>query len=168
MQSNETTLGRKRTAVAAVAMVAVGSAAAPVIFPASAMANHPAASCAGNALCEWQDPGFRGAVQWWNPRGSDNTYGNNTFASNPSVPLNDRISSVWNNSNRYVKLFVGASGTGASLCLPPGGAASDLSLIPLGGGLDPGNWTDEITSHYTASIPFSGCTVTKGDQGCSM
>jgi hypothetical protein len=161
----DTTLRRKRAAVAAAATAAVGSAAAPAIFPAPAAA-FPA-GCPGNTICEYFNAGFGLPVQWWNPGGSDNTYGNNGYSSNPGVLLNDSISSVWNNSNRWLMLCRVAgceNETEWGLCFGPGKAIPNLSA----GSPPGGTWNDVVSAHRTYGGQPPRCSTFAGYNGCSL
>lgn len=170
---NDLVVVRKRTtATVLAATAAMGSTAVAVINPADAAAKHPSQSCPGQTFCEWSDSGFNGPVRWWSPNGSDSNYSGNHYSNGPSsLTLNDTVSSVWNNSGRWVKLFNDANGGGHTLCVAPGGASNLLSNFKK----DPkfpttwhNNWNDSISSHYTYGGKPSGCEGTVSDQGCSM
>lgn len=161
---------------AGVAVAVAGSLAGPGILAAPALARHPGDTCPGNTLCEWRDINFNLPVQWWNPNGSDNSYTDNFYSSAASAGLNDTISSVWNNSNRWVKLCQSANcrygwrGNGnvdseAGLVLPPGTAVADLRGYY---GFYNGFYNDSISAHRTyASRPaIEGYEASQ--QGCSL
>jgi hypothetical protein len=159
----------KRVAVAA---AAIGSAAAPVIFPPTAAAiNHPSDTCPGNTFCEWENSPWSKPVQWWGvPAGTldhDDNYVDNTYSSDHTQGLNDSISSVWNNTDKWVEVFQNKLGGGFSLCLGPGGAVRDLSRIQIQI-FPPQTLNDRLSSHYTYSSKPAGCDATSTDQGCSM
>ncbi len=158
---------RRRTRTTAAAAAAVSSVAGPAILSAHAAANDPKATCPGNAICEWEDGGFQTPVMWWSPTSRDLDYRNNQFASQPSEGLNDRISALWNNTSRYVKFFRNPNGSGATICLTPGGAISDLATVRIPGD-EIHDWSNRISGHATyASLP-SGCDTTRSTQGCSL
>jgi Peptidase inhibitor family I36 len=162
---NDTTRRRKRATVAAAA--AVSAAAAPAILAAPATANHPKATCPGNVICEWEDGGFQTPVMWWSPTSTDLDYRNNQFASQPSEGLNDRISALWNNTNRWAKFFRNPHGSGATICLSPGGAISDLATVRVTGD-EIHDWSNRISGHATSANNPGGCDVTRSTQGCSL
>ncbi len=147
---------------------AVGSMAAPMIAPAPAPAAvpHPSDTCPGNTFCEWKNGGFTLPVRWWAPNGSAANYRDYTYSSDSSG-LNDSISSVWNNSNRWVEVFQDKNGGGFALCLAPGGAVRDLKQIGIQT-FPPEDLGDRLSSHQTYSSQPAGCNAVKSDQGCSM
>jgi hypothetical protein len=182
---SDTAPGRKRAAVAAAATAAIGSAAAPAIFPAPAWAAHPSQSCPGNTLCMWREFNFaypNGPVVWFypglnpyeGPHHPDYRY--YRYSSDTSAPLDNTVSSVWNNSNRWIKVCQlaycdGPFNAAWGICVAPGGAAPNLSVAD---GLygDDGNggkkWNNAISAHYSYATRPDYCYTTIDQPGCSM
>lgn len=154
----DTSTGQRKSAAAIAAATAAVGSAAPAIFAESADAARPADTCPGNTFCMWENARFVLPVEWDSPTGSK-SFGSDGYDSHPSVPLNNTVSSAWNNSNRWIKLCDQPSCApfGYGLCFAPGGAAPELqqfsnwaSFYHSSGG-DPG-----LCSHYITA------------QGCSM
>jgi hypothetical protein len=149
-----------RIALAAATAV-IGPVAGQAIFPAAAAAVPP--YCRGNSVCLYRDVGFSGTLQAFS--GDDDNYAaHNGFAANTYAngqALNDSVSSVWNNSNRYVRLCTNAGCSPNPLegyCLAPGVATRSL----------PQGFADRISAHQF-NPSFSSCfDIQSSPQGCSI
>jgi Peptidase inhibitor family I36 len=157
-----------KRAGAVVTAAAIGPAALAAVLPQAASASPPP-YCPGNTLCLYRDPGFGGSIAFFNPRGSDDNYAaHDGYAANTFVdgsPLDDRVSSIWNNSNRYVQFCQNPNcGNGSTvLCLEPGVAVSSLYFYSY-------SFDNMISAHHTNS-PYAMhvCTVDRtAPQGCSL
>lgn len=152
----------KKAAVAAVAATAVGAGVEATLTPEIATASK--GQCQGNRLCLWENGGFNTCyIGRGNPEDlywKDNSWCNGN--------LNDRVSSVWNNRNGWTKLYQDYWGGGATLCLSPGAAVSDLETVPIDGApwMD---WSNRTSGHkfYGGGKP-AGCDTVRSEQGCSM
>ena len=155
---------KRGTVVAAATTAAISPMAVPVVFPESASAGP--GFCDGNNLCLYEDAGFSRSVAWF--KGNDNHYGDNTFLD--GVTLDNKVSSVWNHTGRWVELCwdpvaVVCDGTGQggnTLCLGPETAVRNLHLPP--------GYGDKFSSHAfknSSGTPY-GCDVVVNDgHGCS-
>jgi Peptidase inhibitor family I36 len=157
---------------AALTAVVAGSMAAPALLaPTAAPAASPAATCPANTLCEWKNNGFNLPVKWW-PAGHDAwNYSLDRYDSDTSQGLNDSISSVWNNTNRWVGLFQGANSQNAALCLTPGAGAFDLEKVKYGGTfgiIGEHDFGDKLSSHEFFPGDPHVCDKTVSDQACSL
>jgi hypothetical protein len=163
------TTRRQRAAVAA---VAIGSAGASAIVAAPAAAHHKE-QCPGNTVCVWEDGklngdhGFNGAVHWIGPNSIDlhyDTCPGCVYGSDPSQSLNDSISAVWNNSDRWYQFFQNSDGLGAVLCFEPGAASPDLQNVSFPGPLL--DWSNRISGGQPGGP--GGCDTTITENGCSI
>jgi hypothetical protein len=156
------TTRRKRAAVAA---AAIGSAGASAIAAAPAAAEIPS-TCAGNAICEYEDGGYRLPVHWWGAGSADLNYQGNVYGSDPNVRLDDSISAIVNNNNRWVKFYQDDNRRGYDLCLAPGAGAPNLEFVAIPGPLP--NWSNRISGHesFGSSRP-GGCDTVVTAQACS-
>jgi hypothetical protein len=151
---------KQRIALAAAASAAIGPVAAEAVFPDAAAAVPP--FCRGNAVCLYRDNGFAGTIAAFSG-GDDNYAAHDGFAANTYVngqPLNDSVSSVWNNTNRYVRLCVNAGCSPNPLegyCLGPGAALN----LPQG-------FADRISAHQFNPALSSCFDIRTGPQGCSI
>lgn len=167
---HEASRAKRRAAAAAAATAAIGSAGLSATFAEPAMANHPKDTCPGNTLCEWQNANFEGAVKWWGATSRIDSYQPYTYDSDHSVGLDPggpfgkgSISSVWNNTNRWVTLCnynacntTGAPDTEFGVCLGPDKAISYL-----------GDWNDVLSAHRTGTAP-DHCAAYGSQEGCSL
>lgn len=162
---------RRRAIVAKVGAVAAVSAVA-VPFTANP-ASAAKSQCTGDSLCQWEDGGFNSAFRSWGSSSADVDYRDNNYFNNGGG-LNDSISSIWNNSGRWVKMYRDLNGAGDTICLAPGMAVSDLHNQKI----DPGDiippidtWGNRMSGHRTYASQPAGCDVTINDDnhlGCSM
>jgi peptidase inhibitor family I36 len=160
---------RKGAALAAAA--AASSMAVPALSsPTAASARAPSETCPGNILCEWKHNGFNLPVKWWPVDHDAWNYDLDRYDSDTSQGLNQSISAVWNNTNRWVGLYSGPNNGGDALCLKPGAAAADLSKVKYGGifGVGELNFNDKLTSHEFYLSDPGGCDKTLDRQGCSL
>jgi hypothetical protein len=170
---SDATRARKRATAAAAATAAVGSVAAPAVLPASADARRPAETCPGYTLCLWEKKDFNLPVNWSHPLGANNDFAGYTYSSDHSVSLNNSVSSVWNNSDRWIKLCQNPYCTTPiqeprGLCIAPGVALRDLSIAGVYFGQPVDNNT---SSQYTYTLepgPTDCYTRATGPQGCSL
>lgn len=167
---------KKRVAAAAAATAAIGSVGGLTTFAEPAMAAHPSQTCPGNTLCEWADANFEGPVKWWGKYSRIDNYRNYHYDSNTSVPMDpngphgtapSNVSSVWNNTDRWVTLCnnwycnsTGASDTELGICLGPDKAISYL-------GVNGSSWNDVLSSHRTGTAP-DHCAYWGSQEGCSL
>jgi hypothetical protein len=177
---------RKRAAVA----VSAGA-----VLAVSALAAEPAGAetftktkgyCTGNTLCEFSDGGFTNNFARWvfnTPPVDIDDYSKWNYEVtflDSEKNLGDSISSIWNNSNRWVVLFQKDHQRGNHICFPPGTAVNDLHTVQMTGGwvIRSGgtNWGNQISSHriYGGSTPgfcnpgSDGTIVPANQYGCSM
>jgi hypothetical protein len=132
-------------------------------------------------LCMWDQKNFDFPVVWFYPGHNPVSgphhpnYLHYRYSSDFDRWLNDTVSSVWNNSNRWVKICWAAYCAGAhepmGICIAPGGAARDLSVADNIYGNPPARINNAISAHYTyASRPDPGthCYTIIRQQGCSL
>jgi hypothetical protein len=161
-------LGRTKKGAAAAAAAAIGTTVSGAVAE-PALAAHPRDTCPGNTLCEWRDPGFTGPVKWW-PRYvfSESDYSFDHYDSNTSVGLDNSISSVWNNTDRWVTLcsFASCRANGGGpidsefgICVGPNKAGT---FAPGGGG-----WDNVVSAHRTGTAP-DHCQNYLHQDGCSI
>jgi hypothetical protein len=172
MKVQEPSRTTTRAAAAAAATAAIGSAGLAAISAAPAMANHPKDTCPGNTLCEWADANFSGPVKWWGKYSRIDNYRNYHYDSNTSVPMDPNgphgtapsgVSSVWNNTDRWVTLCdnwycnsTGAPDTEFGVCLGPDKAINYLQY-----------WNDKLSAHRTGTAP-DHCNTYGEQEGCSL
>jgi hypothetical protein len=123
--SNDRT--RKRAEIAAAATAAIAAAAVPLVTADTAAASPPP-YCPGNTLCLYEGPNFDTTIGYFANGDNDGNYNNgNRFVNGD--PLNDRVHSVWNNTNQYVVFCydAGCPGGHATACVDPGAAARNIS-----------------------------------------
>lgn len=106
-------------------------------------------------------------VEWYGNGTPDGNYAGEVYDSHPGVGLDDSVSSVWNNTNRWVKLCqnvlcIGAPDTSWALCFAPGGAHPALgNIVPI--------YTNNASSHgFPPGGKPGGCSHYIYSQGCSM
>jgi hypothetical protein len=178
------TRDRKRLAAAGIASAAL---------TASALAAEPADAytktkgyCTGNTLCEFSDGGFTNNFARWvfntppQPIDDYSQWQYEVTFLDSEKNLNDSISSIWNNSNRWVVLFEHDHQRGNHICFPPGTAVNDLHVVQMTSGwvIRTGGtpWGNQISSHsiYGSSTPgfcnpgSDGTLVPAAQQGCSI
>jgi hypothetical protein len=172
---HEASRAKRRATAAVAATAAIGSAAVPATLAQPAMANHPKDTCPGNTLCEWKDANFAGPVKWWSATGNIDSYQPYTYDSDHSVGLDPggqyakgTVSSVWNNTNRWVKLCnynacntTGAPDTEYGVCLGPDKAISYL-------GANNSGWNDVLSAHRTYTSQPDRCEFYGSQEGCSL
>lgn len=172
---HEASRTKRRTATAVAATAAIGSVGVSAAFAESALAAHPSATCPGNTFCEWQDANFEGGVKWWGKYSRVDSYRGIHYDSAPSVLIDpgypygsgpSGISSVWNNTDRWVTLCNNptCSATGPDtefgICLGPDRAISNLNV--------PGSeWNDTLSAHRTGTAP-DHCKTYGSQHGCSL
>jgi peptidase inhibitor family I36 len=162
----------KRAAVASGAALAAG-AAAVAFLPATSDA--AISGCPANALCMWHDDSFKGCG-WQRGNGTPNVldYRKVHWPCNPSVSINDEVSSVWNNTDRWVRFYADVGGPYQKhmLCIPPGAAHQDLEALHLSGSppFTYDGWGDDISGHtWEGTTQPGGCSeVAPNTQGCSF
>ena len=175
----------KRLAAAGLAGVAL-TASALAAEPADA-ATYTKPYCTGNTLCEFSQGGFANNFARWVmtahpvPIQNYSDWKYEVTSLDTEKSLNDSISSIWNNTNRWVVLFQNNTYGGHRICFPPGTAVRDLHQVQMkagwviGGGGE--SWGNRISSHwvYGSSAPSdcngdsAGSTlVPASQQGCSM
>jgi hypothetical protein len=172
---------RKRAAVAAAATVAVSSGAAPLVFPAGAAA-YNRGDCSPNRLCLYSDGGFQHNLTE-RAKLADQDYTDNEYSGLIPDPaerrLNDTVSAVWNNTNRWVHLFEHVGQAGNRICFPPATAVRDLHTVQMKPGFvlggDGPKWGNVISGHHMYSGRPSDCNegggttmVPEHQFGCSM
>jgi hypothetical protein len=173
---HEASRAKRRAAAAAAATAAIGSAGVSATFAEPAMAAHPNQTCPGNTLCEWADANFEGPVKWWGKYSRIDNYRLYNYDSNTSVPMDpngphgtapSNVSSVWNNTDRWVTLCnnwycnsTGAPDTEFGICLGPDKAISYL-------GVNGSGWNDVLSSHRTGTAP-DHCAYYGSQEGCSL
>jgi hypothetical protein len=164
---------KRHAAAAAAATAAIGSAAVSATLAQPAMANHPKDTCPGNTLCEWKDANFQGPVKWWGANSRIDSYFPYFYDSDTSVPMDPNgqygtgtVSSVWNNTNRWVTLCdrnacknAGVTDAEFGVCLGPDKAFSYLG--------DAAGWNDVLSAHRTGTAP-DHCAVYGSQEGCSL
>jgi len=162
---------KRRAATAVAATAAIGSMGASGALAESALANHPRDTCPGNTICEWQDANFAGGVKWWASNSRIDNYRGLHYDSAQSVLLDpgnpfgsgsSGISSVWNNTGRWVTLCNAptCSATGPDtefgVCLGPDKAINYL-----------GDWNDVLSAHRTGTAA-DHCAAYGSQEGCSL
>src|SRR3954452_22611222 len=104
---------------AMVTAAALGSAGASAILAAPAAAHIPG-DCAPNAICEYEDGGYKTSGKWWGTGSTDFNYRDDTYDFGARVGLDDSISAIVNNTNRWVVFAQDDQLRGYHLCMSPG------------------------------------------------
>lgn len=151
----ETRKGRRRAAVTAAATAAIAPLAVPAIAPDSAAASPPP-YCPGNTVCVYEGPNFSQSVGYLSPDVGGDMPGKR-FVDGST--MNDNISSIWNNSNKWAHFCQNIScGSGWNFCLAPGVASGNLIL-----------YDNQISSWFpNPSGPWPCSHAVYGPQGCSL
>lgn len=154
---NGQTRQRRWKHAAATAAAAASLAAGIAILAAPATADDPTKTCPKNSICEWEDGGYQTPVRWWVSTAKDLNYSDNHYFGPERVRLNDTISSVWNNSSRWVKFFKNSNASGNNLCVGPHTKVRDLELIQRAPDPNPeSDWSNQISGHFTEG--YSGAS----------
>jgi Peptidase inhibitor family I36 len=176
-------LDGKGTSLAATGIATLALTAPMLNAEPADAATYTKGACQANSLCEWSQGGFANNYAVWYtnysavPDYRDWIYNETGLDSEDS--LNDTVSSVWNNTNRYAMLFRNNTYGSNRICFPPGTAVRDLHVVKLengpiqlpGGG---DSWGNRISSHRLYTYKPSDCsatgstTVPDGQRGCSM
>jgi Peptidase inhibitor family I36 len=121
---------KKKTALkfftAAAVLAAGGIALAP-----GASASASSSSCAPGKVCIYEDINFHGGYKFFNKGTNVSTFNTLEQVFSNGLLTNDKISSIVNNTNRYITVYSEANFRGHYLRIPPHKRLNDLRRYGL-------------------------------------
>jgi hypothetical protein len=111
---------------AAAVLVAGGVALAP-----GASASASSSPCASHRVCIYENTNFHGGHKYFNSGADVSTFNTLEHVFSNGLLTNDKISSLINNTNRYITVYSEANFRGRYLRIPPHRSLKDLRKYGL-------------------------------------